>query len=69
MDEFLEDYVVMLAEANDTELTEDQVEAIVNNLRAEDGLWDTVDFYVNNAIAEIVEDEEDEEDEEEEDDE
>lgn len=63
MDEFLEDYVVMLAEANDTELTEDQVEAIVNNLRAEDGLWDTVDFYVNNAIAEILEDEEEEDDE------
>ena len=63
MDEFLEDYVVMLAEANDIELTEDQVEAIVNNLRAEDGLWDTVDFYVNNAIAEVIEDEEEEDDE------
>lgn len=50
MEEFLEDYVQMIAEAQELELNPQQVASIVNNLRNDDSLWDTFDSYVRDEI-------------------
>jgi len=51
MEEFLNDYVQMIAEANDIELTPAQLMEIVNNLESEEDMWDFVDMCVNEEIA------------------
>lgn len=54
MEEFLTDYVEMMAEANDLELTKNQMQEIVNNLRSEEELWDIFDSFVTEEIARAV---------------
>lgn len=54
MEEFLKDYVQMIAEAQDTELNPQQVSNIVNSLRSDDALWDTFDSYVRDEIEKEV---------------
>lgn len=54
MEEFLKDYVQMITEANDIELSESKLQEIVNSLRDEEELWDTVDSFVNEEIARAV---------------
>lgn len=55
MEEFLTDYVQMMAEAKELELNTQQVKQIVNRLEHEDAIWDTVDFYVHQAFDSILE--------------
>lgn len=54
MEEFLTDYVQMMAEAQDIELNRSQIKRIVNSLRDDESLWDMFDSYVNDAIDEEV---------------
>ena len=50
MEEFLKDYVQMIAEAREVELNSSQLQVIVNSLRADEELWDTFDSFVNDKI-------------------
>ena len=50
MEEFLKDYVQMIAEAREVKLNSSQLQAIVNSLRAGEELWDTFDSFVNDEI-------------------
>ena len=54
MEEFLTDYVEMIAEARELELNNSQIKRIVNNLRDDESLWDIFDSYVNDEIDEEV---------------
>lgn len=54
MEEFLTDYVEMIAEARELELNSSQIKRIVNNLRDDELLWDMFDSYVNDEIDEEV---------------
>ena len=54
MEEFLKDYVQMMADANEIKLNKDQMQTIVNNLHQEDEIWDTLDSYVIEEIARAV---------------
>ena len=51
MKKFLENYVQMIADANEIKLNKDQMQTIVNNLRKEDEIWDVLDSYVMEEIA------------------
>lgn len=50
MEEFLKDYVQMIAEVRELELNNPQLQRIVNCLRADEELWDTFDSFVNDEI-------------------
>lgn len=50
MEEFLTDYVKMLAENREVNLNDAQVAAIVNSLQSTDEIWDTLDMYANQEI-------------------
>ena len=54
MEEFLKDYVQMIAEVRGLKLNGLQLQTIVNNLRNDDSLWDTFDSYINDEIDEEV---------------
>ena len=54
MEEFLKDYVEMMADANEIELNKTQMQSIVNNLRHEDEIWDILDSYVTEEIARAI---------------
>ena len=54
MEEFLKDYVQMIAEARNIELNGLELQRIVNNLRENEELWDMFDSYVNDEIDEEV---------------
>ena len=54
MKEFLENYVQMMADANEIKLNKDQMQTIVNNLHQEDEIWDVLDSYVMEEIARAV---------------
>ena len=54
MEEFLNDYVQMMADVNEIKLSETQMQTIVNNLRQEDEIWDILDSYVTEEIARAV---------------
>ena len=54
MKKFLENYVQMMADANEIKLNKDQMQTIVNNLRQEDEIWDVLDSYVMEEIARAV---------------
>ena len=54
METFLRDYVEMIADTNEIELNETQMQSIVNNLRQEDEIWDVLDSYVTEEIARAV---------------
>lgn len=47
MKEFLEDYVQMMAEADDIKLTKTQLKTIVNNLMEANVIWDILDEHIN----------------------
>ena len=55
MEDFLTDYVEMMADAKDMELTPDQIQDIVNNLQDNEELWDIFDGYVSDQL-DILED-------------
>lgn len=50
MEDFLRDYVQMMAETQDVELDESKLQEIVNKLMGEDEIWETLDMYVNNEL-------------------
>lgn len=50
MEEFLNDYVRMMLEAQEIELSEEKVDKIVHNMMECDEAWDAFDSYVNNFI-------------------
>lgn len=54
MEEFLNDYVQMIAETRELKLNQSQMQSIVNSLQEEESLWDIFDSYVNDAIDEEV---------------
>ena len=54
MKEFLENYVQMMADANEIKLNKEQMQTIVNNLHQEDEIWDVLDSYVMEEIARAV---------------
>ena len=47
MEEFLKDYVQMMAEANNIKLTKTQLQVIVNNLMECEVIWDELDEHIN----------------------
>lgn len=55
MDEFLRDYVQMMADAKEIELSEEEIENMVERLKCEDAIWDTVDFYIHQAFETYLE--------------
>lgn len=46
MEEFLKKYVKMVAESNNTKLTKDKLNEIVENLMEEEEIWNTLDNYI-----------------------
>ena len=54
MEEFLKDYVEMIADTNEIKLNKTQMQTIVNNLRQEDEIWDVLDSYVTEEIARAI---------------
>jgi hypothetical protein len=50
MEEFLRDYVQMIAEQQDIELDEARMLEIVNNLMDEDEIWNALDSHVNDEL-------------------
>ena len=55
MEDFLTDYVEMMADAKDMELTPNQIQEIVNSLQNNEELWDIFDGYVSDQL-DILED-------------
>ena len=43
MEDFLMDYVTMIVEANEIELSENEIEKIVKNIMETDEIWDFLD--------------------------
>ena len=50
MEEFLNDYVQMMLDAQEIELPEEKVNKIVHNMMECDEAWDTFDSYINDFI-------------------
>lgn len=50
MEKFLREYVKMIAEVKEVKLNKKQLDQIVNNLEAEDEIWETLDYYVDEEI-------------------
>ena len=46
MEEFLEDYISMIAETQEKELNNAELTEIVKNLMNNDELWDTFDSFI-----------------------
>ena len=55
MEEFLNDYVRMMLETQEIELTEEKVNKIVHNMMECDEVWDTFDSYINDFIEQETE--------------
>lgn len=47
MEEFLKDYVQMMAEARELKLNNPQLQSIVNNLMECEVIWDVLDEHIN----------------------
>ena len=47
MEEFLTDYIQMIAEAQDIELDESTLQEIVNSIAANEVVWDVLDEHIN----------------------
>lgn len=47
MEEFLTDYIQMMAEAQDIELDESTLQEIVNSIAANEVVWDVLDEHIN----------------------
>ena len=47
MEEFLNGYVQMMAEAQEIELDESTLQEIVNNLMENEVIWDVLDEHIN----------------------
>ena len=50
MEEFLNDYVQMMLDAQEIELPEEKVDKIVHNMMECDEAWDVFDSYINDFI-------------------
>lgn len=50
MEEFLNDYVQMMLDAQEIELPEEKVGKIVHNMMECDEAWDAFDSYINDFI-------------------
>ena len=48
MEEFLNDYVQMMAKAQEIELDKSTLQEIVNNLMENEEIWDVLDEHINN---------------------
>lgn len=53
MEEFLKDYVTMIAEARDEELTNQELSIIVHKLQNDEELWDIFDSYVYQKLNDV----------------
>jgi hypothetical protein len=47
MEEFLTDYVQMMAEAQDITLTPETLQEIVNSIAANETVWEVLDEHIN----------------------
>ena len=56
MEEFLKDYVEMMADARDMNLSDEQLQDIANNLSGNEELWDIFDGYVGDELDAIEDD-------------
>ena len=56
MEDFLKDYVEMMADARDMNLSDEQLQDIVNNLSDNEELWDTFDGYVGDELDAVEDD-------------
>ena len=56
MEEFLKDYVEMMADVRDMNLSQAQMQDIVNNLSGNEELWDIFDGYVGDELDAIEDD-------------
>lgn len=55
MKEFLADYVKMIADNHETNLTNEQLNLLVDSLMENDELWDTFDSYIYELLDRIDE--------------
>lgn len=55
MKEFLADYVKMIADNHETDLTKEQLNLLVDSLMENEELWDTFDSYIYDSLDEINE--------------
>lgn len=53
MKEFLADYVKMIADNRETNLTNEQLNLLVDSLMENDELWDTFDSYIYDLLDRI----------------
>lgn len=53
MKEFLTDYVKMIADNRETNLTKEQLNLLVDSLMENDELWDTFDSYIYDLLDRI----------------
>lgn len=53
MENFLNDYVQMIAETREIEISDDQLQKIVNNLMDSEVIWDVLDEHVNYELDEM----------------
>ena len=60
MEDFLKDYVEMMAETREIEVSSIQLQEIVNNLMDNEMIWDILDEQVNCELEELEELEESE---------
>ncbi len=47
MEDFLNDYIQMMAEAQDIELDESTLQEIVNSIAANETVWEVLDEHIN----------------------
>lgn len=47
MEEFLTDYIQMIAEAQDIELDKSTLQEIVNSIASNEVVWDVLDEHIN----------------------
>ena len=55
MKKFLRDYVKMIADNQETDLTKDQLTLLVDSLMENEELWDTFDSYIYDLLDRIDE--------------
>ena len=56
MEDFLKDYVEMMADSRDMNLSKEQIQEVVNSLQEDEDLWDMFDGYVNDQLDTVEDD-------------
>ena len=56
MEDFLKDYVEMMADARDMNLSDEQLQEVVNSLQDNEELWDIFDGYVGDELDAVEDD-------------